>query len=162
MTNDHHESENLADLFDSVFSGRVLEKRNKNVFQPISVQSLFFIENLENCQNACVSKFSESSLHKLEKFLFHLITKDLIRFLVICEENKLKITWIKFIQILFDFGIHFFPEFFILTVKFFHQMIELHYLSSFYFLKVFINVIKCLIDPWVLVPIVLLLAFDLR
>lgn len=48
MPNDHHESENLANLFDCILSGLMFEEGDKNIFKPVSVESLFFKVNLED------------------------------------------------------------------------------------------------------------------
>lgn len=160
MAHNHHKSKNLTDLFNCIFSGRVLEKRNKHIFQPICVKSWLFIENLENCQNTWVFELSEPSFHKFEEFLSHFITEKFICPFVISEKDKFKITWIKLINFLFDFLIHFFPEFFMFAIEFLHQMIKLHQIFSFYFLKVFIYVFESLTYPRMLIPIMLLLTFD--
>ena len=83
MADDHHVSENMADLLDCVVSGRVLEQGNEHVLEPISVKSIFFVVNLENCQGTWVLELSKSAFHKFEEFLFHLRAEDFVRFFVI-------------------------------------------------------------------------------
>lgn len=160
MTNHHHQSKYLCDLFNSIFSGGIFEKRNEDIFQPVSVKSWFFVKYFKNRKNTWVSELPESSFHKFEELLFHFITEKLISSFVVSEENILEIAWINFINFLFNFGIHFNPEFFIFTIEFLHQVIKLHQINSFYFIKVFINVLESLIDPRMLVPIVILLTLN--
>lgn len=158
MTNNHHKSKYLSYLLDCIFSGWMFEQWYKDIFQPISIKPWFFLEDLENLKNTWVFELSESSFHKFEKFLFHFITEEFISFFVISKENEFKIAWINFIDFLFDFSIHLFPEFFMFTTELFHKMIELHQIDSFYWLEMFINMSECLIDPWMLIPIVIFLA----
>ena len=160
MTNHHHQSKYLCDLFDSIFSSGIFEKRNEDIFQPVSVKSWFFVKYLENRKNTWVSELPKSSFHKFEELLFHFITEKLISPFVVSEENILEIAWINLINFLFNFRIHFSPEFFIFTIEFLHQVIKLHQINSFYFIKVFINVLESLIDPRMLVPIVILLTLN--
>ena len=63
MAYNHHESENLADLFNCILSGHMLEQGNEYVFEPVCVKPLFFMENLENDQKTGIFKLSESSFH---------------------------------------------------------------------------------------------------
>lgn len=158
MTDYHHESKNLAYLFNCVFSGRVLEQGNEYVFKPICVKSVFFVINLENCQDTWVLELSESAFHKFEEFLFHLRTEDFVWFFVITQEKVFKVRWVKFINFLFDFGIHFFPELFMSAVQFFHQIVKLHNLCRSDKNEIFIDVFEGLIDPWMFVPVMFLLA----
>ena len=90
MVDNHHVSENLAHLFNGIFSGAMLEQRNENVLEPVCIESIFFMVYLENGQNAGILKLSESAFHKFEELLFHFRAEAFVRFFVVIQEKEFK------------------------------------------------------------------------
>ncbi len=132
MADDHHESENLAHLLNGIFSGVMLEQRNEHVFEPIRIEPLFLMVDLENGQNAGILELSESAFHKFEELLFHFGAEVFVRFFVVSQEEEFEFGRVKFVDVLLDFSIGFFPELFMGAVEFFHQVVKLHNFMCFY------------------------------
>lgn len=84
MTDDHHVSEDLADLFDCVLSSFMLEQWNEDIFKPVGVESVLFLIDIEDGNDTGVLELSESSFHEFDEFLSHFLTEDFIGSLVIC------------------------------------------------------------------------------
>ncbi len=88
MVDNHHVSENLAHLFDGIFSCAMLEQWNEDALKPVCIESIFLMVNLENCQNAGILKLSESAFHKFEELLFNFRAEEFVRFFVVIQEEE--------------------------------------------------------------------------
>lgn len=153
MSDNHHVSEYLTDLFDCIFSCFMLKQWNENIFEPIAVKSLFLLVCLENSQDTWILKLSEPSFHEFKELWFHFFTEDFICRFIVSQEQVFKITGIKFIYFLFNLGIHFYPEFLMFATKLFHKMVKLHQVYCFNFFEILIDILESLTYPWMLIPV---------
>lgn len=67
----------------------------------------------------------------------------------------------QIVNILLNFGVHFLPELFVSASELFHKKIKMHEILGFDADKILINFVQGSRNPHMLIPIVLLLPFDL-
>ena len=128
MSNYHHESEDLADLLDGILASRVLEEGNEDVFEPVGIESLFFKENLEDCEDAGVFELPEPAFHELKELLLHFAAENFPGPFVVSQKEVLDVGRVEFVEVLLNFGVKFFPEPLVLAVQLFHQVVKWHQL----------------------------------
>ena len=120
MVDHEHEPENLDQIDGTVRILHIFEERYEDAIDPIIIQSVLFLINLVDLDDTLRTKRSKTTLEQSQKLFFHRRREVLITNFIISQEECFKFIGIHVVEIVFDFGIHFVPEIFVVEVQLLH------------------------------------------
>ena len=116
---------------------------------------------LEDSNDRRWRKLSDSSFHQSVKLLAGFRGEHLFKAVVVLDEDEFKVLTVEVINVLLNFGIQLIPELRVSVVEFLHEEVKRHNLSFLYSIGLIFNSLETFAHPLMLVPVMLLLPFDL-